>query len=207
MTTWASRRGMAPLSVAWLTLVWMILWGDLGLMTLVTGLGVAAVVLLVFPLPRVRVALVVRPLATLRLVARFLWDVVVASTQVAWLTVRPGTPPGGIVMDLELAGDDELLQTITAEMVGLVPGTVVIDLDPVERLLTLHALDVTSRRQAQVVRQRVLAQEARVLRAFHPDPASLLDPRRRRAVEVARVVEAGRAAEDRPGPTGREDRP
>ncbi|MFK5634344.1 Na+/H+ antiporter subunit E [Ornithinimicrobium sp. LYQ103] len=183
MTTWARRRGMAPLSVAWLTLVWMILWGNLGLMTLVSGLVVAVVVLVVFPLPRVRVALVVRPLATLLLVGRFLADVVVASTQVAWLTVRPGIPPGGIVMDLELAGDDELLQTITAEMVGLVPGTVVIDLDPGDRLLTLHALDVTSRRQAQVVRQRVLAQEARVLRAFHPDPASLLDPRRRREAE------------------------
>ena len=35
-------------------------------------------------------------------------------------------------------------------------------------------------REAQTVRRRVLGQEARVLRAFHPDPDSMLDPRRGR---------------------------
>ena len=53
---------------------------------------------------------------------------------------------------------------------------------------TTHALDVTTLRQAQTVRRRVLAQEARVLRAFHPDPNSMLDPRRRPPVpSVAQV--------------------
>lgn len=178
------RRG-SPLSVLWLTLVWVLLWGTFDALTVVGGVLVSLAVLAFFPLPRVPVRLRVRPFATLVLTSRFLYDLVVASFHVAWLTVRPGEPVRGVVMDLQLAGDDELLQTITAEMVALVPGTVVIDLDPLQRLLTLHALQVSTPREAQLVRRRVLAQEARVLRALHPDPVGMLDPRRRRDAEAA----------------------
>lgn len=167
-------------SLTWLTAVWVLLWGSPSPIVLAGGVLMAFLVLVVFPLPRVRVRLRLRPWAFVLLVARFLADVVQASFQVAWLTVRPGPPMRGVVMDLELAGDDELLQTITAEMVALVPGTVVIDLEPSTRLLTLHALDVSTAREAKAVRRRVLAQEARVLRAFDPRADQLLNPRTRK---------------------------
>lgn len=182
-------RRVSPLSVLWLTLVWWLLWGTLDAVTAVGGLLVALAILVAFPLPRVPVRLRVRPVSTVVLLSRFLYDLVIASFQVAWLTVRPGEPVRGVVLDLQLAGDDELLQTITAEMVALVPGTVVIDLDPLQRLLTLHALQVATPREAQLVRRRVLGQEARVLRAFHPDPAGILDPRRHRTPEEPAVEE------------------
>lgn len=178
-----SRGRVSWGAVLWLTAVWVLLWGVPTPMTVVGGLLVAIAVLVVFPLPRVRLSLVLRPLATLVLFSRFLWDVLVASLEVSWMAVARGPRTRGSVMDIQLMGDDEFLQTITAEMVALVPGTVVIDLEPHERLLTLHALDVTTLKQAQQVRRRVLAQEARVLRAFHPDPATMLDPRRRRALD------------------------
>ncbi|MGD8199353.1 Na+/H+ antiporter subunit E [Ornithinimicrobium sp. W1679] len=173
-------RRLSWWSVTWLTVVWVLLWGNPSPVVLAGGVLTAVLVLVVFPLPRVRVRLRLKPWAFAVLVTRFLADVVVASFQVAWLTVRPGRPVRGVVMDLELAGDDELLQTITAEMTALVPGTVVIDLEPSERLLTLHALDVTTPRQAKAVRRRVLAQEARVLRAFDPRAEQLLNPRTRK---------------------------
>ena len=102
--------------------------------------------------------------------------------QVAWLAIRPGPTVGGVVVDLRLRSDNDLFQTITAEMVALVPGTVVVDLDGQRRLLTLHVLDISTRQEAEEVRHRVLAQEARVLRAFDPDPDAVLNPRRRREV-------------------------
>lgn len=173
-------RRLSLWSATWLTAVWVLLWGSPSAVVLAGGMLMAVLVLVVFPLPRVRVRLQLQPWAFVVLVARFLADVVVASFQVAWLTVRPGPSTRGVVMDLELAGDDELLQTITAEMVALVPGTVVIDLEPSARLLTLHALDVTTARQAKAVRRRVLAQEARVLRALDPRAEQLLDPRARK---------------------------
>ncbi len=178
-----SRRRVSWRSVLWLTAVWVLLWGVPTPLTVVGGVLVAVTVLVLFPLPRVRVSLVVRPLATVVLLSRFLWDVAVASMEVSWLAVVHGPGTRGAVMDIELAGEKELLQTITAEMVALVPGTVVIDLEPNQRLLTLHALGVTTLKEAQVVRRRVLAQEARVLRALHPDPDSVLDPRRRRLLD------------------------
>lgn len=174
---------MSPWSVLWLTVVWVMLWGEVTPVTVVGGAFVAVIVLSLFPLPHVLMRLRPRPWGLIVLVSRFSYDLVIASFQVAWLTVRPGRPVGGVVMDMELVGDDELLQVLTGEMVTLVPGSVVIELDPATRVLTIHALDVRTRQEAEAVRRRIRAQEARVLRALHPDPEALLDPRRRRETQ------------------------
>lgn len=168
-------------SVLWLTLAWVVLWRSPSLLTVVGGVAVAVLVLLAFPLPRVRVNLRLHPWAMVVLVVRFLWDLTVASIHVAWLALAHGPTTRGVVMDIQLVAKEELLQTITAELVALVPGTVVIDLDARQRLLTLHALEVADDRDAQRVRRNVRAQEARVVRALHPDPEAVLDPRRARA--------------------------
>lgn len=172
-------------SVLWLTVVWVVLWRSPSVLTVVGGLAVALLVLLVFPLPRVRVSLRLHPWGAVVLVTRFLWDLTVASLQVAWLAVAHGPTTRGVVMDIQLVAKEELLQTITAELVALVPGTVVIDLDARERVLTLHALSVDDAKDAQAVRRMVRAQEARVVRALHPDPEAVLDPRRNRPPAVA----------------------
>lgn len=184
------RWRISPWAVAWLTLVWVMLWGDLNLLNVVGGFLVANLVLVAFPLPHVTVRLRPRPWPLLVLVTRFILDLVKASVEVAWLTVRPGRTAGGVVMDMELMGDDELLQVLTAEMVSLVPGSVVIELDPATRVLTIHALDVRTRAEAEEVRRRVRDQEARVLRALHPSPEALLDPQRRRRAQ-RRVAQEG----------------
>lgn len=197
--TSADTRALAPWRVPvngllWLTAVWVLLWGSLNWGNVLLGLVISYLVLLLFPLPAVRVRLRPRPVALVVLVARFLWDVVRASVEVAWLAVRPGTTTRGVVMDMELVGDDTLLQVLTAEMVALVPGSVVIDLDPESRVLTIHALDVRTRHEAEVVRHRVRAQEARVLRALHPDAEDLLHPRRRREAQ-RRAAQEGPVAD------------
>ncbi|WP_109472762.1 Na+/H+ antiporter subunit E [Ornithinimicrobium cavernae] len=175
-------RGIHWLPLLMLTVVWVMLMGEVSVGNVLAGVLVAFLVQLVFPLPSVTLGVHFRPVAFVVLAVRFLWDMTTASVQVAWLAVRPGPTVSGVVVDLRLRSDNDLFQTITAEMVALVPGTVVIDLDGERRLLTLHVIDVTTRQQAEVVRHRVLAQEARVLRAFDPDPDAVLNPRRRREV-------------------------
>lgn len=177
------RWRISPWAIVWLTLVWVMLWGEATPITVVGGVLVALAVLVAFPLPHVTMRLRPRLWPLVVLISRFLFDLVTASVQVAWLTVRPGRAVGGVVMDMELMGDDELLQVLTAEMVSLVPGSVVIELDPASRVLTIHALDVSTRVEAEAMRRRVRAQEARVLRALHPSPDALLDPRRRREAQ------------------------
>lgn len=169
-------------SVGLLTTVWVMLMGEVTLGNIVAGVLAALVVQIVFPLPSLVVGVRLRPWSFVVLAVRFLWDMTIASVQVAWFAVRPGPTVGGVVVDLRLRSDNDLFQTITAEMVALVPGTVVVDLDGHRRLLTLHVLDISTRQEAEEIRHRVLAQEARVLRAFDPDPDSVLDPRRRREV-------------------------
>lgn len=174
------RWRLSPWAILWLTLVWVLLWGEVTPMTVVGGAVVAVIVLTLFPLPHVHMRLRPRLWPLIVLIARFSYDLVTASVQVAWLSVRPGEMAGGVVMDMELMGDDELLQVLVGVMTTLVPGSVVIELDPANRVLTLHALDVHTRQEAEQMRLRVRGQEARVLRALHPDAEALMDPRRRR---------------------------
>lgn len=185
---------VSPWALLWLTLVWVLLWGSLSVGNIVGGLVFGYLVLILFPLPHVHFRLRPRPVGLIVLVSRFLWDLLEASVEVSWLAIRPGPPPRGAVMDLTLAGDDALLQTLTGEMVSLVPGSVVIDLDPSARVLTIHALDVRTRADAEQMRHRVRAQEARVLRALHPDAEELLDPRRRREAQRRAAGEVSAAA-------------
>lgn len=188
----SSRRWrLSPWALLWLTAVWVMLWGAVTPMTVVGGLVVAVSVLAIFPLPHVLMRLRPRPWPLAVLVGRFLYDLVTASVQVSWLATRPGPTVGGVLMDMELLGDDELLQVLTAEMLTLVPGSVVVELDPSTRVLTFHALDVRTRQEAEAMRSRVRAQEERVLRALHPAPDALLSPDRRRAAGDPDPEEAG----------------
>lgn len=174
------RARIQWLPVLWLTVVWVMLWGDPSPGTVLAGALLAAVILAVFPLPPLAIGVTMRPLATVILFARFLGDMMVSAVHVAWLTVRPGPPVRGLVVDLHLRSHNELFQTITSEMVALVPGTLVIDMVNDTRVLTLHVLNISTRAEAEKIRRRVLAQEARVLRALDPDPDAVLDPRRRK---------------------------
>ena len=49
-------RSVHPWSVLWLTVVWLALWGTVSPLTVVGGVLVAVAVLVVFPMPRLRVA-------------------------------------------------------------------------------------------------------------------------------------------------------
>ena len=83
------------LTLAALTLVWMALWGSAGLIVILLGIAVGALVLLLFPLPFMQFRFGLHPWRMLVLLLRFLWDVVVASLQVGWLALRPRPPQTG----------------------------------------------------------------------------------------------------------------
>lgn len=161
---------MQLVPLIWLTVIWVLFQGTFTLWNVLTGLLLAAFVLVAFPLPRLIMGVRVRPVALLVLTVRFLLDLTVASCRVAWQAVRPGPVVTGSALQVQLTGRADLFATITAEMVALVPGTVVIDLDTERGRLTLHALDVHTPEQVAVTRRNVLGQERRVLRALAPGP-------------------------------------
>lgn len=173
------RRGrwsaVQPLSLLWLTLVWIALWRDLSVANVLAGLLVALGVTLVFPLPRLHIGGRVHPWYLFVLLARFLVDAVVASFQVAWLTLQFWRRPRSAVIGVPLRSDSDLVLTLVAELSTLVPGTLAVEARRHTHTVYLHVLDLGGA-TVDDFRNRALAQEDRVLKALgippRPQPTS-----------------------------------
>jgi multicomponent Na+:H+ antiporter subunit E len=152
-------------TVAWLVAVWSLLWGEFTLGNLLGGALVAVVVLVFLPLPRVTFEGRLRPLALADLVVRFVIQLLVASVQVAWVAVRPGQPPRNAIIAVRLRVRSDLNLTLTAEVLSLLPGTLIVEADRSTGTLYVHVLDIRSAERVAETRARVLALEARLVRA------------------------------------------
>ena len=128
------------LRVAWLTLVWVLLWGTFSWANLLGGVLVAVAIGLAFPLPAVSSDGGLRPSGLLRVALDVARDLAVSSVQVAWLSVRPGPPPRSSIVAVTVPDDSELLMALLVECLSLVPGSVVVEAAAEERTLWAHVL-------------------------------------------------------------------
>ena len=158
-------RHQLPL-LAWLVLVWILLWGTWSWANLLSGLAVALVATALLPLPPVVGGARLRPLPLVRFVGHFLVDLVISSAEVAWETVRPGRDRRAAIVAVQLRTDSDLLLTLVAEALSLVPGSLVIDLDREQQTIALHLLSVRDLADVDRRKAAVLAMEDRVVRAF-----------------------------------------
>ncbi len=161
--------------VAWLVVVWVGLWGDVSVGNILGGLAVALLVMLALPLPALPRSGRVRLLPLLRLVGVVLLDLTRSSVQVGWMALRPGPPPQVAVVRVDLTTTSDAVQALVAEIVSLVPGTVVLEVDDRARTLHVHVLGVGDEHDVDGVRVRVLGLEARVLAVLGIDPARPVD--------------------------------
>ena len=153
-------------ALTWLVLVWILLWGDFSWANLLSGILVAAVVTTVLPLPAVVGGARVHPVALLVFLGHFVRDLTVSSAQVAWQAVRPSGMQQGAIIAVRLRTDSDLLLTLIAESLTLVPGSIVLDLDRPRRTLGIHLLHVDDDEDVQRQKAGVLTMEDRVVRAF-----------------------------------------
>ena len=158
-------RYQGPL-IAWLVLVWMLLWGTFSWANLLSGLVVALVLLALLPLPHVVGGARVRPLPLLVFLGHFLSDLVVSGAEVAWQTLRPGGVRSTAIVQVQLRVDSDLLLTMVAEATSLVPGSLVLDLDREQRVITLHLLPARDLADVERKKAHVLVVEGRLARAF-----------------------------------------
>ncbi|WP_199423086.1 Na+/H+ antiporter subunit E [Actinotalea solisilvae] len=161
--------GVPFVAVAWLTAVWVLLWGDLSWANVLSGALVAVVALRLLRMPRVEFHGHVHVPALLYLVHRFVVDLVVASAQVAWLALDPRRTPRSAVIAVQLRSHSDLYLTLTAQLCSLVPGSVVVEAHRISGMLYVHVLDVDSVGGVDGARQHVLDTESRVLRALASD--------------------------------------
>ena len=164
------RRVVATqgLTIGWLTVVWVLLWGDLSVGNVLAGIGVALAVAAALPLPAIASGGRLRPIGFVALLAHFARDLVVASVQVALLAFRRRAPSSAVI-GVRLRSSSDLYLTLTAELCSLVPGSLVVEAHRLTRTLYLHVLDVDTAGGVEAARQSVRDQEERVLRAFASD--------------------------------------
>jgi multicomponent Na+:H+ antiporter subunit E len=108
----------------------------------------------------------VQPVRLAWLAVRFLADVVVASVQVTWLTVQVRREPRNAVIEVDLTTTSDLVLTVVAQMVSLVPGSLVVEARRSTYTLFLHVLDARDQRGVDRMRADVLALERRVVAAI-----------------------------------------
>ena len=104
------------------------------------------------------------------------------------LAFRFGHVPHGAIIRVHLRSRSDLYLTQTAELVSLVPGTIVLEARRSTSTLYVHVLDSVSPAELDRTRHDVLEVEARVVRAFGD------------AAEIAAITEGT------PWPTGHEAR-
>jgi multicomponent Na+:H+ antiporter subunit E len=149
-----------------LTVIWVLLWGRPTWTNVAGGLLVATVILTFFPLPQVTIAGRVHPAGLIRLVARFIVDLVIASVQITLLAFRFGQVPRTAIIAVRLRAPSDLNLTLTAEALSLVPGSLIVEVDRTEGVLYVHVLGLRHPGEADSFRQSVLRLEARIVLAF-----------------------------------------
>jgi len=154
-----------PLLVA-LVVLWMLLWNQLTVLAFVSGLVVAIVVVRVFPLPPVLLGGRFHVGWALLLLGRLAFDIGRASLQVSWQAVSPRGMRGAAIVAVPLRSRSDLLMTLTAVAVSLVPGSLVVEADRERSILYLHAIGIDSVGDVDAARRGVLAVETRMVRAL-----------------------------------------
>ena len=159
------RRTLQPRAIATIALAWMLLWDRLSWGNLVNGLLVGLFVTLAFPLPSIEFHGRLRPHRVVWLIVLFLVDLVAASWQVLRLALGRRRPRNAVI-EVQLRSRSDFYLTLTAELVALVPGSVVVDARRSTSVLYLHLLDIEREGAIEHQRRHVLDVEERVVRAF-----------------------------------------
>ncbi|WP_235887558.1 Na+/H+ antiporter subunit E [Mycolicibacterium arabiense] len=128
--------------LCWLMLVWVLLWGDVSAANVLSGLLVGLLITVLLPLPPVPIEGRLHPLSLLRLVIQVAYYLVMSSIQVAWLAIRPGPPPRTAVLRAHLALKSDLVLALAVNIMNLIPGGIVLEIDQTRRLIYVHVLDV-----------------------------------------------------------------
>ncbi|WP_148863621.1 Na+/H+ antiporter subunit E [Marinobacter fonticola] len=83
-----------------------------------------------------------RPVRFLLYVARVIWDIIVASFNVAFIVLNPRRRPKPAFVSFPLELEHPLAISTLAGTISLTPGTVSADISDDQTLLLIHALDV-----------------------------------------------------------------
>ncbi|MEU5999400.1 MULTISPECIES: Na+/H+ antiporter subunit E [unclassified Streptomyces] len=159
------RRRLDLSLIAWLTVIWMLLWSGPTWGNLISGIVVAVALCLVFPLPAVDLALRLRPLGIVRLAGYMAYDMVVSSATVTRQALTGRRRPAAVIA-VQLRCRTDLMIAATAVATSCVPGGALVEVNGATATLYLHMSDADDRDMVRRTRRDVWRLEALVVRAF-----------------------------------------
>lgn len=151
--------------IAWLTLIWVLLWSSLNWANVLTGAVVAVAVCLAFPLPQVDLGLRLHPWGIVRLVTWLLYDMYTAGVRVT-RQIFDNHPHRAAVVAVPLRCRSDLMLTATAVAVSNVPGGSVVEVRRATATVFVHVLDADRPAELDAARRSVWRMEELTVRAF-----------------------------------------
>jgi multicomponent Na+:H+ antiporter subunit E len=165
---WRDIRVQLPF-LAWLVVLWMLLWAQFTVLSFLTGLVVAIFVTRVFRLPTVALSGRINLWYAALFVVQFLFAVLSGALSVTVQVFDFRRQPGTAIIAVPLRYADDLV-THVAVVSSLIPGSLVVETDRDRRILYLHVIGVRNLADVEEQRAGVLRWERRVVRALG-DPA------------------------------------
>lgn len=166
---WRDIRVQLPF-LAWLVVLWMLLWAQFTVLSFLTGLVVAIFVTRVFRLPTVELSGRINIGYAALFVVQFLFAVLSGAVSVTVQVFDFRRQPGTAIIAVPLRYADDLVMTHVAVVSSLIPGSLVVETDRDRRILYLHVIGVRNHADVEKQRAGVLRWEQRVVRALG-DPA------------------------------------
>jgi multicomponent Na+:H+ antiporter subunit E len=164
-----SARRLSGVGV-WLVALWLLLWNDLSVANIVSGVAVAALVLAGARVPKVGCAgdgagdrARIAPLSLLYFVGFVIVKLVQSNLVLAWEIVTPRNRINTGIVAVPLRTESELAMLVVSSVITLTPGTVTIDATgspPVIYVNVLHLHDIDD------VRRELLHIEELSVKAF-----------------------------------------
>lgn len=162
---WRDIRVQLPF-LAWLVVLWMLLWAQFTVLAFLSGLVVAVFVTRVFRLPTVELSGRINVWYAALLVVQFLFAVLQGALAVTVQVFDFRRQPGAAIIAVPLKYADDLMMTHVSVVSSLVPGSLVVEADRDRQVLYLHVIGVRSLADVEKQREGVLRWERRVVRAL-----------------------------------------
>ncbi|GAA1336232.1 Na+/H+ antiporter subunit E [Kocuria palustris] len=150
--------------ILWLMLVWAVLWGELTAKNLLVGLVLSLLVTRALALQPVQLSSRFNVLHAVTLFVTFLWQVIRASFEVMWTVIAHGPRASSSVTAVQMRSHSDLIMTATGSTTGLIPGSVLLEVDRPNAILYFHVLDVHDDEDIEHFRESVRNTEAAWIR-------------------------------------------
>lgn len=152
--------------LAWLVVLWMLLWNQFTVLSFVTGFFVAVFVTRVFRLPTIELSGRINLWYGALFVVQFMFAVLMGAISVTIQVFDFRRQPGAAIIAVPLKYADDLIMTHVSVTSSLIPGSLVVETDRDRRILYLHIIGVRTRAAANAQRDGILRWEKRIVRAL-----------------------------------------